>query len=82
MLLEQIVDTVYAKLVARGEKTTRLYALIEESNSILLEEVEPDFLAQDKYNALYKLYERAGAVEGQLDLLSKYVTHLPDRTMC
>jgi hypothetical protein len=76
VLLNQIVDTVYAKLLARGEKATRLYTLIEESNDIILEEVESDFLAQGKYNALCKLYERAGAVEKQLELWSKYVTHL------
>jgi len=72
----QIVDTVYAKLLARGENATRLHALIEESNNITLEEVESDFLAQGQYNALCKLYERAGAVEKQLDLWSKYVMHL------
>ena len=76
MLLKQIVDTVYAKLLARGEKTTRLYTLIEESNDIILEEVESEFLAQGQYNALCKLYERAGAAEKQLDLWSKYATHL------
>ena len=71
----QVVDTVYAKLLARGEKTTRLYTLIEESNDIILDEVESGFLAQGQYNPLCKLYERAGAVEKQLDLWSKYVTH-------
>jgi len=69
------VDTVYAKLLARGENTARLYTLIEESNDIVLEEVESDFLAHGKYNALCKLYERADAVEKQLDLWSKYVTY-------
>ena len=78
MLLIQIVDTVYAKLLARGEKTTRLYTLIEESNDIILEEVESDFLAQGQYSPLCKLYERAGAVDKQLDLWSKYVTHFPE----
>lgn len=72
----QIVDTVYAKLLARGENAARLHALIEESNDIILEEVESDFLAQGQYNALCKLYERAGAVEKQLDLWSKYVMRL------
>ena len=67
------MDTVYAKLLARGEKTARLYTLIEEPNDIILEEVESEFLSQGQYNALCKLYERAGAVEKQLDLWSKYV---------
>lgn len=67
------MDTVYAKLLARGENATRLHALIEESNDIIVEEVESDFLAQGRYNALCKLYELAGAVEKQLDLWSKYV---------
>ena len=66
------MDTVYARLLARGEKTARLYTLIEGSDNIILEEVESEFLAQGQYNALCKLYERAGAVEKQLDLWSKY----------
>jgi len=70
------VDTVYAKLLARGENATRLHTLIEESNDIILEEVESDFLAQGQYDPLCKLYERAGAAEKQLDLWSKYVMHL------
>ena len=72
------MDTVYAKLLARGEKATRLYTLIEESNDIVLEEVESSFLAQGRYSALNKLYERAGAVEKQLDLWSGYVAHLSE----
>lgn len=69
---------MYARLLARGEKTASLYRLIEESNDIVLEEVESDFLAQGQYNALCKLYERAGAVEKQLNLWSKYVMHVSD----
>ena len=77
------MDTVYAKLLARGEKTTKLYALIEESNDILLEEVESDFLAQGQFNALSKLYGRAGAVEKQIELWSKYATSFfePDHAL-
>ena len=69
------MDTVYAKLLARGEKTAKLYTLIEESNDIVLEEVESEFLTQGQFNALSKLYGRAGAVEKQLELWSKYVTY-------
>ena len=72
------MDTVYAKLLARGEKAVGLYTLIEESNDIVLEEVESSFLAQGRYSALYKLYERAGAVEKQLDLWSRHVAHLSE----
>ena len=74
---------MYAKLLARGEKTTRLYTLIEESSDIVLEEVESDFLTQGQFNALCILYERAGAMEKQLDLWSKYVVYLSrfDRTL-
>lgn len=72
---------MYAKLLARGGDTTRLYALIEESNNIVLEEAESDFLAQEKYNALCKLYERAGIVGKQLDLWSKCVTHFSNWIM-
>ena len=66
---------MYAKLLARGEKTAKLYTLIEESNDIVLEEVESEFLTQGQFNALSKLYGRAGAVEKQLELWSKYVTY-------
>lgn len=59
-----------------------LYALIEESNNIVLAEVESDLLAQEEYNALCKLYERAGAVEKQLNLWSKHVTHLSNWILC
>lgn len=62
---------MYAKLLARSEKAASLYSFVEESHNILLEDVESNFLAQGKYNALCKLYERAGAVEKQLDLWSK-----------
>jgi len=78
VLLNQAVDTVYAKLLARGEKTTKLYTLIEESDDIVLEEVESEFLAQGQFNALSKLYERAGVVEKQLELWSKFVTHFSE----
>jgi len=78
VLLNQIVDTVYAKLLARGEKTAMLHTLIDESNEIVLEEVESDFLNQGQCSALCKLYERAGAVEKQLDLWSKYVAYLSE----
>lgn len=78
MLFNQVVDTVYAKLLARGEKTTILRTLIEESNDVVLEEVESEFLAQGQFNLLCKLYERAGAVEKQLDLWSKFVAHFSE----
>lgn len=81
MLLDQVTDTVYAKLLARGEETARLYTSIEESDSIILDEVESDFLTHRKYNALCKLYERAGAVEKQLDLWSKCVV-CPSKFYC
>lgn len=73
---------MYAKLLARGENVTALYAIIEKSDDIMLEEVESEFLAQEKYNALCKLYERVGTVEKQLDLWSKYITHLPNWAVC
>ena len=69
---------MYAKLLARGENPRRLNAFMEESNNIILEEVEPNFLARGKYNPLCKLYERAGAVEKQLDLWSKYVVYFSE----
>ena len=65
---------MYAKLLARGEKTSKLYTLLEEPNEIVLEEVESDFLTRGQFGPLSKLYERAGATEKLLDLWSKYVS--------
>ena len=69
----QIVDTVLAKLFARGEKTTDLYALLEESNMVVFPEVEPVFRATGQYSALCKMYSKRGDDAELLEALSKYV---------
>jgi hypothetical protein len=58
-VLLQIIDTVLAKLFARGEKTTDLYALLDELDIIILPEVEPIFRATGRYSkhALQSLFK-------------------------
>ncbi len=67
----QIVDTVLAKLFARGEKTTDLDALLDESDLVVLPEVEPVFRAMGLYNALCKIYSNRGHDAELLELWSK-----------
>ncbi|KAH9018541.1 hypothetical protein EDB85DRAFT_2154432 [Lactarius pseudohatsudake] len=68
-----IIDTVLAKLFARGEKTTDLYALLDESDSVVLPEVEPVFRATSQYSALCKMYSRRGDDAALLETWSKLV---------
>ncbi len=69
----QIVDTVLAKLFALGEKTTDLYALLDESDMIVFPEVEPVFRATGQYSALCKMYSKRGDDAALLEAWSKYV---------
>jgi hypothetical protein len=69
----QIVDTVLAKLFARSERTSDLYALLDESDMVVLPEVEPVFRATGQYNALCKMYSKRGDDVALLEALSKYV---------
>jgi hypothetical protein len=64
---------VLAKLFARGEKTTDLYALLDESDTIILPEVEPVFRATGLYNALCKIYSKRGLDAALLEVWSKCV---------
>ncbi|KAH9953727.1 hypothetical protein BGW80DRAFT_1408844 [Lactifluus volemus] len=50
--LRKWIDTMLAKLFARGEKMTDLYALLEESEVVILPQVEPVFHAAGQYSAL------------------------------
>ena len=72
----QIVDTVLAKLFARGEKTTDLYALLDMSDIIILPEVEPVFRATGLYSALCKIYSQRGHDAALLEVWSKCVGSL------
>ncbi|KAH9962285.1 hypothetical protein BGW80DRAFT_1180850 [Lactifluus volemus] len=72
-VIRAIVDTVLAKLFARGEKMTDLYALLEESEVVILAEVEPIFRAAGQYSALCKMYSKRGDDAALLDLWSKLV---------
>ncbi|KAI9438733.1 hypothetical protein H4582DRAFT_2057353 [Lactarius indigo] len=68
-----IIDTVLAKLFARGEKTTDLYALLDESDLVVLPEVEPVFRATGQYSALCKMYSKRGDDAALLEVWSKLV---------
>ncbi|KAH9003556.1 hypothetical protein EDB86DRAFT_3062932 [Lactarius hatsudake] len=68
-----IIDTVLAKLFARGEKTTDLYALLDESDLVVLPEVEPVFRATSQYSALCKMYSKRGDDAALLETWSKLV---------
>jgi hypothetical protein len=72
----QIVDTVLAKLFARGEKTTDLYALLDMSDIIILPEVEPVFRATGLYSALCKIYSQRGHDAALLEVWSKCASSL------
>ncbi|KAA1474965.1 hypothetical protein DENSPDRAFT_841652 [Dentipellis sp. KUC8613] len=79
-----IVDTVLAKLFAQAEKTTDLYALLEESADLVVEELEPVFKATGQYNALCRIYQKRGDDAKLLEVWSKLVegewtdTDIPD----
>ncbi|KAI0064243.1 hypothetical protein BV25DRAFT_1823215 [Artomyces pyxidatus] len=79
-----IVDTVLAKLFARAEKTTDLYALLSESNDLVVAELEPVFQTTGQYNALCMIYQKRGDDEKLLEVWSKLVdgqwtdTDIPD----
>ena len=68
----QIVDTALAKLFARGEKTTDLDALLDESELVILPEVEPVFRAKGLYSALCNVYSKCGHDAELLEVWSKY----------
>jgi vacuolar protein sorting-associated protein 3 len=65
---------VLAKVFARSEKMTDLYALLDESDAIVLPEVEPVFRAARQYSALCKMYSKRDDDAALLDVWSKCVT--------
>ena len=70
----QIVDTVLAKLFAQGEKTTDLFALLDESDVVVFPEVESVFRATGQYSALCKVYSKRGDDAALLETWSKCVS--------
>ena len=70
----QIVDTVLAKLFAQHEKTTDLFALLDESEVVVFPEVESVFRATGQYGALCKVYSKRGDDAALLETWSKYVS--------
>jgi hypothetical protein len=71
----KVVDTVLAKLFARSEKTTDLYALLQESNNIVLPEIENVLRDAGQYNALCMIFKQRGDDEKLLETWSKYIFH-------
>lgn len=89
--IRTIVDTVYLKLLAQGEKTGELYAMIQaeeetKTNYIVLKEVEHTLVQTGQYNALTMLYRQRGADDRCLDLWAKLAFRLsvcePQLTFC
>jgi hypothetical protein len=73
---------VLAKLFARGEKTTDLFALLDESDIINLPEVEPVFRAAGQFSALCKMYSKRGDDAALLNVWSKCVIFLVYLSAC
>ena len=68
------MDTVLAKVLAESDDTEEMYTLVDGTNDVVIEEVEATFEKNGQYNALCKLYEKAGKEDKLLEAWSKYVT--------
>ena len=70
----QVVDTVYAKVLAINGKTQELAALIQDERSeIVATEIEPVLVEHSQFDALTTLYQRHGDARKLLGLYSKCV---------
>lgn len=69
--VNEVVDTVLAKLYTTGGETTDLLALIEGPNDIVVEEVENLFAGSHRYDALCKLYRNRGEETKLLNVWAK-----------
>lgn len=69
----KVIDTVLVKILAESEDTADLYSLIDGPSEIVLTEVEETLAKNGQYNALCKLYARAGDEDKLLEAWSKYV---------
>ena len=61
------------KILAESESTAELYKLIDETNDIVIEEVEEVLAKNGQYNSLCKLFAKRGDDQKLLDVLSKSV---------
>ncbi|KAI0690804.1 hypothetical protein BC835DRAFT_1362969 [Cytidiella melzeri] len=71
--VNEVVDTVLAKLYAAGGETTDLLALIESPNDIVVEELESLFEKSNRYDALSRLYKSHGDEAKLLSVWSRLV---------
>lgn len=67
------MDTVLAKLHVSMEKLPDLNALIEQPNSVVLSELEPELIKSRHVGVLCRLYEKHGDDVKLLDVWSKLV---------
>ncbi|KAL1739413.1 hypothetical protein HDZ31DRAFT_49439, partial [Schizophyllum fasciatum] len=71
-LRAQVVDTVYAKVLAINGKTQELGALIQDERSeIVAAEIEPVLVEHSQFDALTTLYQRHGDARKLLELYAK-----------
>ncbi|KZP18157.1 hypothetical protein FIBSPDRAFT_933616 [Athelia psychrophila] len=71
--IDEVVDTVLAKLFCEDEKTNDLYTLIREPNHIKLPELEPTLIRTGQYSALCTLCKERGEDTKLLNAWSKLV---------
>ncbi|KAF8591308.1 hypothetical protein K439DRAFT_1402474 [Ramaria rubella] len=71
--LYEVIDTVLVKLLAESEDTQELYALLESSEDIIIEEVEETLIRTGQYNALFNLHQKANNKDKLLEILSRLV---------
>lgn len=69
-----VVDTVLAILFARTEKTSELYALLQEDNRVVVSEIEQVLKTTGQYNALCILYQQHHEDTKLLETWAKSVT--------
>ncbi|THV05369.1 hypothetical protein K435DRAFT_961137 [Dendrothele bispora CBS 962.96] len=68
-----VVDTVLVKLYAQFEKTKDLYALLQEPNDVVVDEVESALQKNGQYNALCVLYKQRGLDDKLLESWAKVI---------
>ncbi len=66
-----VVDTVLAKLYAQLEKKKELYSLLQESNHLVVDEIEPVLRRAGQYNALCMLYRQSKGDKELLEVWAK-----------
>jgi vacuolar protein sorting-associated protein 3 len=71
--VNEVVDTVLAKLYTSDGETTDLLALIDGPNDIVLEEVEIPLVLSNRYDALCRLYKARGEEVKMMKIWSRCV---------